>query len=116
MLELGSHYGTAGISLFDISNKNAKPIGQGVLKRTLISGFTPMDNAVYVTHEKVQIKAKGKKHYFSKIDLTNEATIKFTYELPFTDRTIVWSRVENDKLGVLLDNGDMLSTNFPKSS
>ncbi|EMJ58835.1 hypothetical protein LEP1GSC013_1209 [Leptospira interrogans serovar Valbuzzi str. Duyster] len=116
ILEFGSHYGTAGISLFDISNKNAKPIGQGALKRTLISGFTPMDNTVYVTHEKIQIKAKGKKHYFSKIDLTNDTIIQFTCELPFTDHTIVWSRVENDKLAVLLDNGDMLSTNFPKSS
>ncbi|WP_061246915.1 hypothetical protein [Leptospira noguchii] len=116
ILELGSYYGTAGISLFDISNKNAKPIGQGALKRTLISGFTMMDNTVYVTHEKVQIKAKEKKHYFSKIDLTNDTTIKFTCELPFTDRTIVWSRVENDTLAVLLDNGDILSTNFPKNS
>ncbi|MDO6394104.1 hypothetical protein Q4554_08380 [Leptospira santarosai] len=111
ILELGSYYGTAGISLFDISNKNAKSIGQGALKRTLISGFTTMDNTVYVTHAKVQIKAKEKKHYFSKIDLTNDTTIKFTCELPFTDRTIVWSRVENDTLAVLLDNGDMLSTN-----
>ncbi|QDK22058.1 hypothetical protein [Leptospira weilii] len=114
VLELGSYYGTAGISLFDISNKNVKPIGHGALKRTLISGFTSMDSVVYVTHEKAQIKDKGKKHYFSKIDLTNDTTVKFTCELPFTDR-IVWSRVENDKLAVLLDNGHMLSTGASSS-
>ncbi|WP_078129253.1 hypothetical protein [Leptospira alexanderi] len=114
VLELGGYYRTANVGLFDISNKNIKPIGQGALKRTLISGFTLMDDVVYVTHEKIQITDKRTKHYFSKIDLTNDTTVKFTCELPFTN-PIVWSRVENEKLAVLLSNGDMLSTGASSS-
>jgi predicted DNA-binding WGR domain protein len=103
------------VNFFDLSGNNVKRAAKGLLKNNRVTGFSLMNDVLYITHLDYKKIASERKYktYLSKIDLTDAPAIVFTVELPFIEKDgdgssqIVWSRVNGNVLGVLLGNGDV---------